>query len=131
MLNPASQAIAPSTMSTNRMRSDPKRGDQLDQRAQRGQAVFADGERHGAESADGRKTHQDVDHAEHDLGQRFRAAPTIGLRALPAADKRKAEQNAKRTPPAGCRLWQTHRSPWSGMMCIRNSVTLCALAWPA
>src|SRR5260370_182265 len=44
-------------------------GHQFDERAKGSQAVFADGEGHGAKSSDGSKAHQDGDHAEDDAAQ--------------------------------------------------------------
>ena len=62
----------------------------------RQEAIFTDGERHGAECADRREDHKDVDHAEYYMSQRNSSRATIGLkRAAHAEDKLKAKQNLR------------------------------------
>jgi len=91
MRKPHTRATLPSTRKTNTDGGHVEREDQLGQRSQRGDAILADGERHGAERADGSKAHHDVDHAEHRGGHRLNELLTAGIAA--ANRKREAKED--------------------------------------
>ena len=94
MLKPAKQRHCAQHNEHEQNASDVEGSDQPEQGAERCQAVAADGERHGAESADGRESHQDIDYAEHRVRQ---GAEQIDdhLRALAHDGQRESEQDGE------------------------------------